>query len=156
MLFHSRYCSGISHPYTPPRRGNAVCTHSQDGRIRYQPLLFEVIFLTSRSFFVGSIDGLIFGNYYLHPTPSLTTPDWWVLLVRVLSSGVTSHTAHKTKPAPCLPSQYLHSGRPLGLRPASPTTSALLLLYFPSLLPFSAPAEHFIKYFPTVMECQGL
>lgn len=105
-------------PYTlATSGGTAVCTHSQDGRIRYQPLLFEVIFLTSRSFFVGSIDGLIFGNYHLHPTPSLTTPGWWVLLVRVLSSGVTSHTAHKTKPAPCLPSQSLHSGRPPGLRP---------------------------------------
>lgn len=105
-------------PYTlSTSGGTAVCTHSQDGQIRYQPLLFEVIFLTSRSFFVGSIDGLIFGNYHLHPTPSLTTPGWWVLLVRVLSSEVTSHTAHKTKPAPCLPSQSLHSGRPPGLRP---------------------------------------
>lgn len=68
-------------PYTPATSGGTVvCTHSQDGQSRYQLLLFEVIFLISRSFLVGSISGLIFGNYRLHPTLSLATPGWWILL----------------------------------------------------------------------------
>lgn len=70
-LFHSWYCSGISHTHPLPR-GALLYAHTAK--------MFEVIFLISRSFLVGSISGLIFGNYRLHPTLSLATPGWWVLL----------------------------------------------------------------------------